>query len=300
MGALPRLGLFALVLALLFGGGALLGGALDPDARGDEDAAAGHGETAGEEPGAAHAEESDAGHAAEEAPRGLAVAAGGLRLVPETTELPRGETVRFRFRIADEDDRTVDDFEVEHERPMHVIVVRRDMSGYQHLHPRRRADGSWEMPLRLPEAGEYRLYADFVRDGEPQTLGVDLSVPGRYAPRPLPHPATTADAGDGYEVELRADGAELAFTVRKDGRPVEDIEPYLGARGHLVALREGDLAYLHVHPESEATEGRDIRFAVEYPSEGRYGLFLQFKHEGRVHTAVFTRETAKERHGHAG
>lgn len=291
MGALPRLGLFALALALLFGAGALLGGALDPDARGDAAMGeAGHGEPAGE----------DVAHAGAEPPRGLAVAAGGLRLVPETTELPRGETVRFRFRIAGEDGRTVSGFEVEHERPMHVIVVRRDLSGYRHLHPRRRADGSWEMPLRLPEAGEYRLYADFVRDGEPQTLGVDLRVPGPYEPRELPHPATTASAGDGYEVALQADGAELAFTVRKDGREVTDLEPYLGARGHLVALREGDLAYLHVHPGSAATEGRDIRFAVEFPSEGRYALYLQFKHEGRVRTAVFTHETAEERDGHAG
>lgn len=85
-----------------------------------------------------------------------------------------------------------------------------------------------------------------------------------------------------------------------DGRNLDDIEPYLGARGHLVALREGDLAYLHVHPESDATEGRDIRFAVEYPSAGRYRLFLQFKHEGRVHTAAFTRERGEpgDAHGH--
>ena len=71
---------------------------------------------------------------------------------------------------------------------------------------------------------------------------------------------------------------------------MKDIEPYLGARGHLVALREGDLAFLHVHPESEASEGSDIRFAVEYPSEGRYRLFLQFKLDGaRPHRRVHAR-----------
>ena len=99
-------------------------------------------------------------------------------------------------------------------------------------------------------------------------------------------------------MRLRERAGELAFTVRRNGRAVTDIHPYLGARGHLVALREGDLAYLHVHPESEATEGRDIRFAVEYPSEGRYGLFLQFKHAGRVRTAVFTRESGEATDGH--
>ena len=62
-------------------------------------------------------------------------------------------------------------------------------------------------------------------------------------------------------------------------------EPYLGAGGHLVALREGDLAFLHVHPTGDGPD-----FEVEFPTPGRYRLFLQFKHEGRVHTAAFTRE----------
>jgi hypothetical protein len=79
---------------------------------------------------------------------------------------------------------------------------------------------------------------------------------------------------------------------------VRDIEPYLGARGHLVALREGDLAYLHVHPESKATQGSDIRFGVEYPSRGRYRLFVQFKLDGKVHTAAFTREVGEVGDGH--
>src|SRR5829696_8378139 len=65
-------------------------------------------------------------------------------------------------------------------------------------------------------------------------------------------------------------------------------EPYLGARGHLVALREGDLAYLHVHPS-----GNSVAFATGFPTAGRYRLYLQFKHDGRVHTAAFTCEVAR-------
>ena len=65
-------------------------------------------------------------------------------------------------------------------------------------------------------------------------------------------------------------------------------EPYLGAGGHLVALREGDMAFLHVHPI-----GDDPRFEVDFPTPGRYRLFLQFQHEGRVHTAAFTHEGAE-------
>jgi hypothetical protein len=75
--------------------------------------------------------------------------------------------------------------------------------------------------------------------------------------------------------------------VTRDGRPVV-VEPYLGARGHLVALRDGDLAFLHVHPDP----GR-LRFMAAFPTAGRYRLFLQFRAEGRVHTAEFTQEVAR-------
>jgi hypothetical protein len=113
--------------------------------------------------------------------------------------------------------------------------------------------------------------------------------------QPLPEPAATARTAGGYEVRLDAPAAragreaELSFTVSKDGTRV-DTEPYLGAGGHLVALREGDLAFLHVHPEGH---GDAVGFMTEFPSEGRYRLYLQFKHGGRVHTAEFTQEVAR-------
>ena len=91
--------------------------------------------------------------------------------------------------------------------------------------------------------------------------------------------------------------AQLHFTVLRDGERVA-VERYLGAGGHLVALREGDLAYLHVHPggHGESAHGDDaepVAFSTEFPSEGRYRLFFQFKHEGKVHTAAFTREVQR-------
>ena len=55
----------------------------------------------------------------------------------------------------------VRDFDVEHTKRMHVIVVRRDMTGFQHLHPTQRADGTWSVPVTLPDAGTYRVFADF-------------------------------------------------------------------------------------------------------------------------------------------
>jgi hypothetical protein len=90
--------------------------------------------------------------------------------------------------------------------------------------------------------------------------------------------------------DLRAgQEAELRFTMTRHGRPVR-VEPYLGAGGHLVTLREGDLAYLHMHPMTKAPTSRPVRFMATFPSPGRYRLFLQFKDAGRVHTVAFTQE----------
>jgi hypothetical protein len=167
---------------------------------------------------------------------------------------------------------------------MHLIVARRDLTGFQHLHPKLQSDGSWSTRIRIDDAGSYRLFADFARGGENHTLAADLRVDGDADLRELPAPSATARTDSGYEVTADEHGGNLSFHITRDGAPVE-VEPYLGAGGHLVALREGDLAFLHVHPTGEGTD-----FAVEFPTAGRYRLFLQFKHEGRVHTAAFTRE----------
>ncbi|MDQ3728705.1 MAG: hypothetical protein M3355_03850, partial [Actinomycetota bacterium] len=117
-----------------------------------------------------------------------------------------------------------------------------------------------------------------------------------FDPVPLAAPKASADAGGGYEVTLDSAAPSSGsinparFTVSKDGRKLDSVEPYLGADGHLVALREHDQAFLHTHPQGEPGGRGPISFAVEYPSAGRYRLFLQFKHGGEVRTAAFTQE----------
>ena len=147
------------------------------------------------------------------------------------------------------------------------------------------------------DAGAYRVFADFrPAGGTATTLASDVLVGGRFAPRPLPAPATGVRV-DGYDVTLRTTGATagreatLTYTVSRGGQPVA-VQPYLGASGHLVALRTGDLAYLHVHPLKGGADAGRIAFAATYLSAGRYRLFLQFRHEGRVHTAALTQEVS--------
>jgi hypothetical protein len=220
---------------------------------------------------------------------GLAVAEGGLRLLAPSA-LRAGVRGDFAFRIADDRGATVRAFDVEHTKKLHLIAVRRDLTGFQHLHPTQAADGSWRTPMRLREPGAYRVFANFTpHGGEATTLASDVLVAGTFSPRPLPAPAARASS-DGYDVTLRASGdrdATLRFAISRAGRAITP-ESYLGASGHLVALREGDLAYLHVHPH----DGDEVAFGAHFPSAGRYRLFLQFQHEGRVHTAAFTKVVA--------
>lgn len=136
-----------------------------------------------------------------------------------------------------------------------------------------------------------------MKNAEGVTLGADLAVSGDARPEALPREQRTVTV-DGYEVTLDGalrpgSGSELKLAVEKDGRPVTDLQPYLGAYGHLVALRAGDLAYLHVHPNGEPGDGRtkpgpEVSFTATAPSKGAYRLFLDFRHEGKVRTAAFT------------
>jgi hypothetical protein len=286
-----KLALFAAVIAVVFAAAAVAGSAVGPDRSGDDGATGMSTESEGEEHGMSTETE------AADPVRGLAVADDGLTLALERTQLERARPAELRFAILASGGQAVQDFDVEHERRMHVIVVKRDGSRFQHLHPELGADGTWSVPVTLAEAGSYRVFADFKHDGEAETLAADLTVDGAADYRPLPEPKATAEAGDGYEVRLDTQGvaagreAELLFTVTRDGKAVT-TEPYLGAGGHLVALREGDLAFLHVHPE-EGGDGDAVAFMSEFPSAGRYRLYLQFKHEGRVRTAAFTQEVSR-------
>jgi hypothetical protein len=267
-----KLAAFAITLALVLGGGVVAGGLIDPS----PPRASVENEEMTEMPMAMKV-------------RGLAVAENGLRLAVSTPDFERGRTQQLRFRILDEKGDAVRDFDVEHTKRMHLIVVRRDLTGFQHLHPVEDRNGEWSTPLRLGAAGSYRVFADFSHDERPTTLASDLRVDGTGALQPLPAPTADAPSAGGYAVRMysgqarAADETEMRFSVSRDGKPVE-VEPYLGANGHLVALREGDLAFLHVHP----TEG--VQFESTFPTTGRYRLFLQFKHDGRVHTAAFTKE----------
>ncbi|MGW3374330.1 hypothetical protein [Streptomyces hydrogenans] len=286
---------FAAALAATFGTAYGVGKGVGPV---EEPAKAEHGEHAAATPAPSasaggHAGHDEAAPAAAEPPGGLQVSEGGYTLALETPAPPVGRST-LKFSIQDAAGKKVTAFTTEHGKELHFIVASRDLTVFRHLHPEKAPDGTWTVEADLPAAGGYKAFADFkpaAPGAEGLTLGVDLGVPGAYTPRALPAAASTA-AVDGYQVRLGGTldpgkAGELRLTVSKGGKPVTDLEPYLGAYGHLVALRQGDLAYLHVHP-NEGGPGPDVSFTATAPSGGTYRLFLDFQHEGKVRTAAFT------------
>jgi hypothetical protein len=283
---------FAAALAVVFAGTYAVGAAVDPVA-GSTAAPAAHPNTKTASDGPTTDRSATDRSATEPSTSaalpGLTVSTDGYTLRPARTVLSAGTAVPFAFAVTGPDGRPVTRYRPTHERELHLVVVHRDLVHFQHVHPSRAADGTWRVPLDLSRAGSYRVFADFApATGQPLVLGTDIAVGGAYAPAPLPAVAGTAPAGD---LEVAVDARPVAgrestleFRVTRDGTPVRELEPYLGAYGHLVALRSGDLAYLHTH----AVGDRDLRFATTFPTAGTYRLFLDIKAGGTVRTAAFT------------
>jgi hypothetical protein len=289
MNTAVKLAAFGLGLVAVFGAAVGIGAAVGPVGSAAESAAA---------DGHAMADEHEQGPATGQLPaKGLLVSQDGYTLDLAADTAPAG-TTPVAFRILGPDGHPVTAYDESHDQDLHLIAVRRDLSGFQHVHPTLGADGVWTSPLALTP-GTWRLFADFVpsADGTNRTLGADLAVAGEYTPVPLPAESRTAEV-DGYTVILDGDlvpgeESELTLSVTRDGEPVTDLQPYLAAYGHLVVLRGGDLAYLHVHPAGEPGDGRtepgpNITFVTTAPSAGSYRLFLDFQHEDVVRTAAFT------------
>lgn len=237
--------------------------------------------------------------AEEEGPGGIMISQESMTLKVLNESFRVGEEQVLAFQVQEREGTPLLQYKAQHDKLLHLIIARHDLSGFQHIHPNLGADGTWRIPVTFPAAGSYRLFADFFPGWgiHPTTLGADISVAGDFAPVPLPAPSSTATV-DGFTVTLSGKlvpgtASKLTLHVSKNGRPVTDLEPYLAAYGHLVALRAGDMAYIHVHPDGSPGDGKtapgpEIVFYTTVPSYGPYRLFLDFQHQGKVRTAEFT------------
>jgi uncharacterized membrane protein len=206
----------------------------------------------------------------------------------------------------------VTDLLIVHEYLLHLIIVNEDLSLFDHVHPERQPDGSFTIDYHFPRPDNYLLFADITPTGErSQVFRLPLST------RPGPHihvtyvtemcqPGLAREVGP-YHVQLILQPrrlvaqrhAHLAFRVSRDGKPVTDLAPYIGAMGHCVVISEDGRTYLHSHPEqlfavSPADRGGpDVAFHTEFPRAGRYKVWGQFKHGEEIVVADFVVEVAR-------
>lgn len=230
-----------------------------------------------------------------------AFAPGGMRieLTSDLSTVQAGEWAELRFLVLNEDGEVMKEFERVHEKLMHLIVVREDLTQFQHLHPELDEEsGEFSVNLSFEEAGPYMIYADFMPEHLSQTvLHTEVSVSGveDFVGVTLStNPLDVFEAGPftvtpSFPEELTT-GEELhfSFEVEADGKMVV-LEDYLGAKGHCVILREGTLDYLHTHPAEDA-----LAFDAVFDEPGLYQSFTQFQVDGQIYTFDFAFEVSGE------
>lgn len=210
-----------------------------------------------------------------------------------------GEAAAFDIRIEDAGGAPVEAFDVSHEKLMHLIVVSEDLAFFAHLHPEYEGGGVFRGEAAFPAGGRYKLFADFVpTGGAAATIGEWVDVEGEPKPKPLRPERTLVKQADGTEIELTIDGlaagadATLTFAFRDavGGAPVDDLQPYLGAIGHVVVVSADAERYLHVHPVDDAGSGPEATFHTSFPARGVYKIWGQFQRDGKLMTVPFTIE----------
>ncbi|GAA1079153.1 hypothetical protein GCM10009663_21630 [Kitasatospora arboriphila] len=307
--------LLACSLALAVGATALLGMAAQGSSAQDSSGQVASAQPGGSAAGHSAADHSAAGHGAAAASPaagkhgghamagtdGLAPERDGYRLEPRVAGLPAARPVSFPFVVTGPDGRPVTEFAESQTKRMHLYAIRSDLTGYQHQHPVMAADGTWTADLAALDPGVWRVYASFApavgsHQGTEYVLGSTVTVPGTATEAPLPAAAGTAVA-DGYTLTVQGDPTSAeAFPLTvtatgPDGRPVTDLQPYLGSYAHLSAFHEGDLALAHLHPITPVTAGGGgpvLTFYALLAKPGNWRVFLQFQTGGRLHTAAVT------------
>jgi len=208
-----------------------------------------------------------------------------------------GKTTAITVQIDDENGKPVKEFDFNHEKQMHVIIVSRDLAYFDHIHPVYNGNGQFQVETKFPAAGDYKLIADYVpAGGSAVNNSTWVTVQGTAAKAaPVEPDKSLVKTVDGVEVELSYDhlmaGMDLKLnfhmTDATTHEPIKDLEPYLGAVGHVVILSSDAKRYLHVHPTEEKAKGPDAVFMTSFPESGVYKIWGQFKRNGETFLVPF-------------
>ena len=229
-----------------------------------------------------------------------------FNLLSQNENIPVNKNTDISFSISDKNENVVKQFAITHEKIMHFIIVRKDLSTFSHLHPDFDPNtGIFTLKdFRFPSDGEYRLFGDFMVGTTSVTEFSDVKVGDLIKYQPLTLKTTTLEnTFDGYYVTLTTtenilktnENINLAFTIKKDGKAVTDLQKYLGALGHSVILKENTLDFLHVHPVEEfgVTQTGKVDFITSFSEVGKYKVFTQFERDNKIITTSFVVDITK-------
>jgi hypothetical protein len=199
-----------------------------------------------------------------------------------------GEQVAVTLKLTDAYGAPVSDFEIVHEKKLHLIIIRQGLDKFTHTHPEPGPDGTMTTSMTFPDGGTYYFYADFTpRGGKNVTLMAELGVDGDASQAP---PLDPYVPGKVQTDELLADvGIEAGQGMHRVSfklmdlteAPVTDLQPYLGAMGHFVVVSADGQKYVHSHP-TDGAEAGTVVFEVHFPGPGIYKGWGEFQRGGTV------------------
>ena len=223
--------------------------------------------------------------------------AGAILMVrTEPSDIKPGQPVKLHLIIHDSTGAMIKDFETVHEKKLHLIIVRDGLDQFAHIHPEIDRAKNITSIFTFPTAGKYRLYADHKPTGKKQTTAIaEVNVAGTSPPIPQLVPNTPGRVkGDGLVADIAMEKTKSEGTTRISftlfdaaGKPVADLQPYLGAIGHLVVLSGDGKRYVHSHPIGGTEPGGAVTFEAHFPHPGIYKGWGQFRLSDMVHDMPF-------------
>ena len=217
------------------------------------------------------------------------------------SQIPANQSLRIEIRAANpKTGARVKQFQIVHERPIHLFIVSQDLEYFSHEHPSLGSDGAFRLDTRLPKPGTYKLLADFMPEGGTPQLISDLITTAGYkrsiaqaitrpAPDLTPKRAENLDVSVTIDPEQPMAGKKTMLFFKL--KPAEGVEPYLGAWGHMLAASNDLVDMIHTHPIyiTDPTPGeKQIQFNLFFPREAIYRVWVQFQRQGKVNTVAFT------------
>ncbi|PSB04568.1 hypothetical protein [Merismopedia glauca] len=208
--------------------------------------------------------------------------------------------VLLTLDITDAQGEKVEQFETFQEKLMHLIVVSDDLQNFSHIHPTYKQNGRFVVEAKFPQGGNYSLFSDYKPQGQNEQVSVaKIKVNGESKSSEdisLNRSQTIDDTQVNLnfsQPELKAkEEVKIEFDLLSSSnqKPVTDIQPYLGEKGHLVIIKStSNLTakdYIHAHALKDTGEGK-VHFMTAFPEAGNYKMWGQFNRGGKIVTAGF-------------